>query len=110
MQNGAAASLVRHPAPPSFYANRLCLSDSPNLIGSGVQAYTLPTPKQEEALSKLLVFDDEKIVTCLTVLRSIEPDFRYRAGQAYLSEQQLDALSTLKDCGDSDILAWLAGQ
>lgn len=108
MQKGAAASLVRNPATPSFYANQLHSSKDLNLIDSDVQLHTLPTPKQQAALSEILVFDSEKILAWLTILRSIEPDFRYRASQGCLSYQQLDALSTLKDCSDSDILAWLS--
>lgn len=110
MQKGAAASLVRSPALLSLYANQPHLLEDPNLIysdPSDVQPHTLPTPKQQAALDELLSFDNEKILAWLTLLRSIEPGFRYQAGRGCLSNQQLEALSTLRDCGDSDILAWL---
>ncbi|CAF9910317.1 MAG: hypothetical protein ALECFALPRED_006463 [Alectoria fallacina] len=106
MQKGAA-TLVRSPATASLYANQRQSFEDPNLIYSDLQPHTLPTLKQQAALTELLVFDDDKILAWLTILRSIEPGFRYRAGQGCLSNQQLDALSTLKDCSDSNILAWL---
>lgn len=107
MQKGAGAPLVRNPATPSHYANWLHSFHDPNLIGSDVQPHSLPTPEQQAALSELLAFDNEKIFPSLTILRSIEPGFGYWAGRGCLSNQQLDAFSTLKDCDDSDILAWL---
>ena len=106
MQNDAA-SLVRSPATP-LYANQYHSFDQPSLIDSEVQLQPFPTPKQQDGLNELLVFDDEKILAWLTVLRSVEPGFRYRARRGCLSNQQLDALSALIDCGDSDILTWLA--
>ena len=106
MQTGARAPLVRSPATPSLYANQLHSFDDPSLIGSE-QRQTLPTPEQQAALNELLVFDNGKIFASLTILRSIEPGFGYRAGRGCLSNQQLDAFCTLKDCDDNDILAWL---
>lgn len=107
MQNGAATSLVRS-AATSLYANQYHPFENPSLIDSEVQLQPFPTPEQQAGLNELLVFDDEKIVAWLTVLRSIDPGFRYQARRGCLSNQQLDALSTLIDCGDSDILTWLA--
>ena len=107
MQNNAAASLVRSPATP-LYANQYHPFEEPSLIDSELQLQPFPTPKQQAGLNELLVFDDEKILAWLTVLRSIEPSFRYQARRGSLSNQQLDALSTLIDCGDSDISEWLA--
>ena len=107
MQNDAADSLVRSPATP-LYANQSHSLEEPSLIASEVQPQPVPTPGQPAALSELLVFDDEKIFAYLTVLRSIEPSFRSRAPRECLSDLQLEALATLIDCGDSDILTWLA--
>ena len=101
MQKSAAASLVSVQATPSLYTNHIHSIEDPDLINSDVQPQPLPTPEQQAALDELLVFDTEKIFSWLTILRSIEPDF-WR-----LSKDQLDALSTLKDCSDSDVLAWL---
>lgn len=107
MQNGAAASLVRSPAAP-LYANQYIPFQNPSLIDSEVQLQPIPTPEQQAGLNELLVFEDEKIFAWLIILRSIEPGFRYQARRGCLSNQQLDALSTLIECGDSDILTWLA--
>ena len=104
MQRDAVTSLVRNPATPVF-ANHFHSIEDHNLI---VQPHLSLTPKQQAALSKLLVFDPDLILAWLTILRSIEPGFRYRAGQGCPSNQQLDALSTLTDCGDTEILAWFA--
>lgn len=106
MQNDAA-SLVRSPATP-LYANQYHPFEDPSLIDSELQLQPFPTPTQQAGLNELLVFDDEKIFAWLAVLRSIEPGFRYQARRGCLSNQQLNALSTLIDCGDSDISTWLA--
>lgn len=106
MQRGTAAPLVSSLASPSLYANRPLGIEDPNFIRSAVQQYTQPTLEQQEALKEILVFDDETIIAYLTILRSIEPAFRYRAGPGCLPYQRLDALSLLKDCSDSDILTW----
>ena len=103
---GPAASLVRCPATPSPHPNQPHSFDDPSLISSDVQPYKVP-PKYFAALNELVIFDEVKILTWLTVLRSIESGFRYRAGRGCISEQQLEALSVLKDCDDSDISAWL---
>ena len=107
MQRGAAASLVRSSATSSFYAHQPRSLEDPNLNDADVQPHEPPTPKQKAALQELHFFDKEKILAWLTVLRSIEPGFRYRASGGCLSRLQIDALSTLKDCDDGDILAWL---
>lgn len=97
MQRGTAAALVRSSATPSLSANQPHAFEHPYLFDSDVQPRKSLTPKQEAALSELLCFDKEKIIAWLTVLRSIET----------LSKQQLDALSTLKDCDDGEISSWL---
>ena len=106
MQKGAAAaeSLVRIPAT-TLYANQPRSIGDPNNIDSDAP-HKPPTPKQKAALNELLFFDNDKVLTWLTLLRSIEPGYRHRARGGYISSQQLDALSTLEDCDDSDILAW----
>ncbi len=106
MHKGPAASLVRRPATPPLFAHQPCSVGDPNLTDSDTPPRTLQTLKQSAALRELRSFDEDKILTWLSVLRSIEPGFRYRAG-GDLSEQQLDALSTLTDCDDIEISAWL---
>ena len=106
MQNNAADLLVRNSAPP-LYPNQPYSSEDPTYTDSDVQPDTLPTPRQEEALNELRFFDKENILAWITIVRCIEPGFRHRTRGACLSSQQLDALSTLKDCDDSDIVAWL---
>ena len=106
MQNNAAESLVRN-AATSLYANQPPSFEDPASTDSNVQLQ-LPSQTQKEALNQLRFFHKEKIFAWLTLLRCIEPGFRYRArGGGCLSSQQLDALSTLKDCDDNEILAWL---
>ena len=106
MQKDAAESLVRN-AATLFYANQPPSFEDPAHTDSDVQLH-LPNQTQKEALNQLRFFDKEKIFAWLTILRCIEPGFRYCArGGGYLSSQQLDALSTLKDCDDTEILAWL---
>ena len=102
MQNNAT-SLVRSPATLSLHHNRL---DSFAEYTDG-HAYTFPTLKQQAAISELQAFDDEKILSWITVIRSIEPGFQHRAGHGCLSSQQLEALSILRDCHESDIVVWL---
>ena len=104
---GPAALLVRCPATPSPHANQPHSFDDPSLISSAVQPYKVPPSKHFAALNELVIFDEVTIITWLTVLRSIESGFRYRAGRGCLPKQQLEALSVLKDCDDSDISAWL---
>ena len=106
MQRHAAESLVRNPAT-SLYANQPLSFEGPARTDSDVQLQS-PSQTQKEALNQLRFFDKEKICAWLTVLRCIEPGFRYCAhGGGCLSSQQLDALSTLKDCDDTKISAWL---
>ena len=107
MHKGPAASLVRYPATHSPHANQPPSFGHPSLIYSDVQPYEVPPPEHFAALNELVIFDEGKIITWLTVLRSIEAGFRYRAGRGCLSKRQLEALSVLKDCDDSDISAWL---
>lgn len=106
MQNNAAKSLVMN-AATSLYANQSPSFEGPACNDSDVQL-ELPSHKQKEALNQLRFFDLEKIFAWLTILRCIEPGFRYcpREGGC-LSSQQLDALSTLKDCDDTEVSAWL---
>ena len=104
-----AASLVRSSAA-RVHANQLHSFEDPNLtnlVDTDVHPDTLPTPEQKVALEELLIFEEEKILAWLTILRSLQPGFQYRAGRGCLSSQQLNALSTLKDCNDNDILTWL---
>lgn len=68
---------------------------------------SIPTLQQVAAISELQAFEDKKVLAWVTVIRSIEPNFRHREGHESLSSRQLDALSILKDCHDSDIVAWL---
>ena len=104
MQRHAAESLVRN-AATSLYANQPPSFEDPAGTESNVQ---LPSQTQKEALNQLRYFDKERIFAWLTILRCIEPGFRYCArGGGCLSSQQLDALSTLKDCDDTEISAWL---
>ena len=98
-----ATSLVRSPATPSFHYSRL---DSFAEDTDGHE-YTSPTLWQQAAISELQAFDREKILTWITVIRSIEPGFQHRAGHGCLSSQQLEALSILRDCHESDIITWL---
>lgn len=107
MQKGHAAALVRNPATPPLFANQPRSIGDPNFTDSDAQSSNLLTPEQDAALSELLSFDEAKILTWLTILRSIGPGFQYRAGRGCISSSQLDALSTLKDFDDSDISAWL---
>ena len=106
MQRYTAESLVRN-AATSLYANESPSFEGPARTDSDVQLQ-LPSHKQKDALNQLRLFDKEKIHAWLTILRCIEPGFRYcpREGGC-LSSQQLDALSTLKDCDDTEISAWL---
>ena len=103
MQRDAAESLVRNSAPP-LYTNQPRSFEDHDRIDSD----NLPTEEQKAALNELLSFGKERILDWLTILRCIEPGFRFCARGGCLSSQHLDALSTLKDCDDSDISAWLS--
>ena len=106
MQNQAPESLVRN-AATSLYANQSSSLEDPARTDLYVRRPQLPSQTQKEALNQLRFFDKEKIFAWLTILRCIEPGFRYCAREGgCLSSQQLDALSTLKDCDDAEILAW----
>lgn len=106
MHKDAAESLVRNPATP-LYANQSLSFEDLDRFGSDVQPHRLPTGEQRAALNELLSFDKDKILAWLTIIRCIEPGFRYCAHGGCLSSQHLDALSTLKDCDDWDISSWL---
>ena len=108
MQKGAPASLVRSPATLPACSNQTRSFADPSFIASDLQPHKRPTQKQKVALDELLIFDEQKILAFLTVLRSIEPGFRYRAEGGCLSDKHLYALCTLKDCDDRDILTWLS--
>lgn len=106
MQKNATSS-VRRPATLSHHSNQLDSFAGPNNAETDGHAYTFPTFKQQAAISELQAFDEEHILAWITVVRSIEPGFQHRACHGSLSSQQLEALSILKDCHDSDIIAWL---
>lgn len=68
--------------------------------------FVFPTQQQQAALSDLKEFNEDKVITWLAVIRSIEPGFRHH-GSGPLSSQQLSALASLRDCRDSNIIVWL---
>ena len=68
---------------------------------------SIPTPDQEAAIAVLKDVEEDKVVAWLTMLRSIEPGFQRRSGPGCLSSEQIDALNTLKECHNGNVLAWL---
>lgn len=66
-----------------------------------------PTISQQAAINELKEYNEEAIFAWLVFARSLEHDFRYRNVPGGLSCQQVNAISTLRDCNDSDIIIWL---
>lgn len=73
----------------------------------GSNGHALPSSLQQAAAAILQDFDDAKIFNCLSVLRSLSPEYLQSSHSEGLSIQQLTALSTLKDCRNDDIAACL---
>lgn len=68
--------------------------------------FAFPTLQQQAAIDELKDIDESDVIAWLTVIRSIEPGFcSHEAGP--LSSQQLNALASLRECRDSNILVWL---
>ena len=70
----------------------------------------LPSLEQATAICDLKAFDELRILTWLTLLRSIDPSVHLHAGHrapGCLTSQQLGALVTLRGCHDSHVSAWL---
>ena len=72
-----------------------------------------PSLVQRDAILVLQQFEDEEVVAWLKLLRSLQPDYQHRpdhqqwSPSGCLSSQQLDAASTLRDCPNGLVLAWL---
>ena len=98
-----ATSLIRSSAAH----NQLDTFPGSNSADTDGHGCAFPTLEQHAAIDILRAFDEEKILAWITVIRSIQSGFQHRAGHGAISREQLDALSILRDCHDSDIVAWL---
>ena len=70
----------------------------------------LPSHDQATAINDLKAFDELKVITWLTLLRSIDPSIYLRASHptpGCLTSQQLRALVTLRGCHNDHVSSWL---
>lgn len=88
-----------------------CLQASGSDIPNHTQiAFAYASAEQEAALNALKDFDEEKILTYLEILQSIETGssgIQFRSGNGVFLSEQLDALTTLRDCHLSNVAIWL---
>lgn len=98
---GSGSFLPLQPLEPSTGKDKAKVSihDSKCLI--------FPSPSQQAAATILQDFDDAKIFNCLSVLRSLSPNYQQSSHSEGLSTEQLIALSTLKDYQNEDVFACL---
>lgn len=66
-----------------------------------------PSPSQQAALATLQGFDNEVVLTWLTVLRSFRLDGSHWFQPGSLSAQQFGAISVLQGCPDGLVSSWL---
>lgn len=99
--HGSGSFLPLQPLEPSAekLKAKVSIHDSQRLV--------FPSPSQQAAATILQDFDDAKIFNCLSVLRSLSPNYQQSPHSENLSMQQLTALSTLKDCQNEDVVACL---
>ena len=71
------------------------------------QSFPFPTFQEQSAIDLLKNIDEDRLFSWLTVVRSIEHGFSHRLVVGGLTAEQLNALSVLRDCLDSEILFWI---
>lgn len=76
-------------------------------IGREQNSLDFPSVSQQAALTALQDYDNGTIFAWLTGFRSFRPGRENWFQPGYLSAQQLEAISALKDCADSLVSAWL---
>ena len=74
---------------------------------SSLDVDAFPTPLQQLAVAILQGFEDVTVFAWLSLLRSLEPGYRYCAQPGSLSSQHFESLLKLKGCRFDLVLSWL---
>ena len=107
MDNHISPLISASATPPHIYSQLSSESDHIDKELTTATAFTPATPVQNAAINDLRDFSEETVIAWLAFVRSLEPNFRYQNAAGGLSHQQVNAVSTLKDCSDSNIIIWL---
>lgn len=86
---------------------RTLATTSEDEVGGEYSFSDFPSISQQAALTALQDYDNGTIFAWLTGLRSFRPGGQNWFQPGYLSPQQLEAISALKNCTDSLVIAWL---
>ena len=105
MEEQTCALVSDSATPPLLSSQESAVSDA--LGEEHIAGFAPPTLQQQAAINELQDVNDEKIFAWLALVRSLEHGFRYREAAGSLSCQQVNALSTLRDCSNSNIVIWL---
>ena len=74
---------------------------------SSLDVDAFPTPLQQSAVAILQGFEDVTGFAWLSLLRSLEPGYKYCAKPGSLSSQHFESLLNLKGCRFDLVLSWL---
>ena len=93
---------------PSRTASRPFSTESKvNVDSEGRLPQSFPSPEQEVALNVLKDVEEDTVLDWLKLLRSIEPGCQFRSSPGSITVEQFDALHSLKECENNEVLAGL---
>lgn len=93
---------------PSRTASRPFSTESKvNVDSEGRLPQSFPSPEQEVALNVLKDVEEDTVLDWLKLLRSIEPGCQFRSSPGSITVEQFDALNSLKECENNEVLAGL---